>query len=234
MMKSVLITGASSGIGAELALILARQGHNLILTARRDHLLRELTTRCESEGAGSVKFIVGDVCAVAANPKLIDFMRSDGEPVLVNNAGMAQFGSYAETSWEQHESQIQTNLLGTMKITHAVLPTMLAAGSGQIINVLSVAAKHVFSGAAVYSATKAGILQFGNSLREEYRKSGIRVTNIIPGATNTPLWDGQGFSPPTEKMLSAVSVAHTIADIIALPADRMVEELTITPPDGIL
>lgn len=233
-MKTVLISGASSGIGAELALILAKQGHHLILTARRDHLLRELAVQCESNGAASVRFIVGDVCDVAANPKVKEFVRAGGEPVLINNAGMAQFGDYAETRWDDHAAQIETNLVGTMKLTHAVLPAMLDHKSGLIVNVLSIAAKHVFSGAAVYSATKAGILQFGNSLREEYRRSGIRLTNILPGAVNTPLWDSQGFSPPTEKMLSAVSVAQTIADVIALPADRVVDEITLTPPDGIL
>jgi len=233
-LKTILISGASSGIGAELALILAKQGHNLVLTARRDHLLRELAVQCEANGAASVRFIVGDVCDVAANPKLKDFMLARGEPVLINNAGMAQFGGYAETSWDDHAKQIETNLIGTMKLTHAVLPAMLQHQSGLIVNVLSVAAKHVFSGAAVYSATKAGIMQFGNSLREEYRKSGLRLTNILPGAVNTPLWDAQGFSPPTEKMLSSVSVAQTIADIISLPADRVIDEITITPLDGIL
>lgn len=234
-MKQVLITGASSGIGAETAILLAEHGYELILTARRDHLLRELALKCEELGALRADAIAGDILDVAVNPRLADLLKGEGEIVLVNNAGVAEGGGYAESDWTGIEKQMATNLLGPMAVTRAVLPSMLAAGRGLIVNVASIAARTVFPGSAVYSASKAGLVQFGACIREEYRRHGIRVTNILPGATDTPIWGGDtGQGPPREKMLRARAVADAIAWVVAQHPDRVVEEMTVTPPDGVL
>lgn len=234
-MKQVLITGASSGIGAELAILLAEHGYELVLTARREHLLKELAVKCEEMGALRADVIAGDIEDVAKNPKVKDFLKGEGEIVLVNNAGIAAFGDYATTKWDDVSMQIGKNLLGPMGMTQAVLPSMLGAGSGLVVNVLSIAVRTVFPGAAVYTASKAGLLHFGNVIREEYRRQGIRVTNVIPGATDTPLWGNDvSQGPPREKMLSARAVAEAIMDVIAMPSDRVVEEIVMTPPDGVI
>lgn len=234
-MKQILITGASSGIGAETAILLAEHGYELILTARRDHLLRELALKCEELGALRADTIAGDILDVAANPRLVDLLKGEGEIVLVNNAGVARFGGYIETDWNGLQEQVSKNLLGPMAVTHAVLPGMLAAGSGLIVNVASIAAKTAFTGSAAYSASKAGLVQFGSCIREEYRRQGIRVCNIVPGATDTAIWgDDPAQSPPREKMLPARAVADAIAWVVAQHRDRVVEEIVVTPPDGVL
>ena len=234
-MKQVLITGASSGIGAELAILLAEHGYELVLTARREHLLRELAVKCEEMGALRTDVLVGDIEDISRSSKLPDLLRGEGEIVLVNNAGIAAFGDFATSSIGANEEQMAKNLLGPMAMTRAVLPLMLAGKSGLVVNVLSVAARTVFPGTAVYGASKAGLMQFGNVVREEYRRQGIRVTNVFPGATDTPIWGSDAaVGPPREKMLRSKAVAEAIAGVIALPVDRVVEEMVITPPDGVL
>ncbi len=234
-MKQVLITGASSGIGEELALLLAEHGYELILTARRDHLLRELAVKCEEMGALRADVLAGDIEDVARSPKWSDFLKGEGEIVLVNNAGVAEFGDFATSSIKDNDLQLAKNLFGPIAMTRAILPLMLASGSGLVVNVLSVAARTVFPGSAIYAASKAGLLQFGNVVREEYRKQGIRVTNVMPGATDTPLWGADAeVGPPRDKMLRSKAVAEAIVGVIGLSSDRVVEEMVITPPDGAL
>ena len=91
-----------------------------------------------------------------------------------------------------------------------------------------------FAGAAAYSASKAGLFMFGKSLAAEYRKAGLKITSIIPGATDTAIWDRQGFIPPREDMLHSESVGEVIRDVIMSPSDRNIDELVIMPPKGIL
>ena len=234
MSKRVVVTGASSGIGYETALMLAEKGHHLVLVARRKELLAKLAELCKGHGV-EVRTACMDVGLFECG-ELMESVRKlgDGEPVLVNNAGTAVFGDFHGVDFASHWEQMNVNLGGTMAATHAILPLMLEHGSGQLINVLSIAAETVFPGAAVYSASKAGVRQFGRCLSEEYRKSGLRVTNILPGAVNTPLWDRQAGHPPKELMLSARAVAEAIVGVIDLPADRVVEEIRLTPPHGVL
>ncbi len=228
MTKRVIVTGASSGIGRETALLLAAQGHEIVLSARREHLLRELAEQC---GPRAHVFAC-DVCEESQT--LIDFARNLGsgvEPVLVNAAGIAEFGDFTKLEFQ---GQLNVNLSAPMALCQAAIPWMLSHGSGQIVNVLSIAATTTFAGAAAYAASKAGLLTAGRCLSAEYRKQGIRITSILPGATDTPIWDGAPFVPERADMLTALAVADAICWVINLPADRVIDELTITPPKGIL
>ena len=234
MTKCIIITGASSGIGRETALALASQGHQLVLAARRQQLLLELLEECAERG-GSAHTVSCDVSSIDDCRMLVDEARRVGgtaEPVLVNAAGVAEFGDFAQMSVASVENQIQTNLVAPLYLCHEVIPWMLEVGKGQIVNVLSVAASQVFSGATAYAAAKAGLLMAGRCLASEYRRQGIRVSSILPGATDTPLWGDGG--PPRSDMLPASAVAQTIADIIAMPPDRNVDEITVMPPKGVL
>jgi short-subunit dehydrogenase len=233
-MKQVLITGASSGIGRELALVLAERGHGLILSARRDHLLREVREEALKLGSPHVEIIAGDIGSVAKNPKVNEYLKAGGEPVLVNNAGRAAAGAFHEVRFLDWRVDLETNLIGPMELTHRCVGVMLAAGSGLIVNVGSIAGDRAFAGMATYGATKAGLLHFGKIFREEVRRQGVRVTNVILGATDTPIWTDPESGPPREDMLTARAVAESIAWAIELPADRAVEEYTIMPPFGIL
>lgn len=235
MSKRVVVTGASSGIGYETALMLAERGHHLVLLARREELLLKLAELCKEHGV-EVRTACMDLAlfeGCADLPSALEKL-GDGEPVLVNNAGTAVFGDYHGRAFAKHWAQMTINTGGAMAATHAVIPAMLEHGSGQVINVLSIAAETVFPGAAVYSASKAALRQFGRSLSEEYRMQGIRVTNLMPGAVNTPLWDRQEGHPPKEQMLSSKAVAEEIVRLISLPSDRVVEEVRLTPPHGVL
>lgn len=236
MKKRVIVTGASSGIGHEVARHLASNGHSLVLVARREAALEKLRDECCENHGVRVEFAsldvsdfgrAGEVC------QLLDGL-GDGEPVLVNNAGSAIFGDYDAGDFESHWGEVAVNLGGPMAMTHAFLPHALTFGSGQIVNVLSIAAESVFGGAAVYSASKAGARQFFRCISEEYRRRGLRVTNFLPGAVNTPLWDVSEGGPPREQMLSAVGVAELIVGVIESAPDRVVEEVRVTPPFGVL
>jgi len=223
-----IITGASSGIGREAAILLTKSGCNTWNVGRRPHRYGEpaddvvgvrLDLRHTEECQGLIGLVraSGDVCPVA----------------LINVAGVAHFGSTDEMPIDCLKDQIEVNLLGTMLLTQAALPLMLECG-GHIVNVLSIGAKHPFPGAAAYCASKAGLLMFGKSIAAEYRGRGIRVTSILPGSVDTPLWDSQSFQPDRADMLSVGAVAECISDVVLSPPDRSFDEIVLMPPKGIL
>jgi 3-oxoacyl-[acyl-carrier protein] reductase len=227
-----IVTGASSGIGEAAARLLVAEGIEVVLAARRVDRLAELA---EALGDRAHAYPT-DVTDSDACRALVDFARSLGpaRPVLVNNAGIAEFGDFASMPLENIERQIEVGLLGPLYLTHSVVPWMLDEGGGHLINVLSVTATQVFGGAAGYGAAKAGLYMLGRVVAAEYRRKGVRVTNILPGATDTPLWDGQGFVPNRDEMLPVAAVAEAIRDVVLLPADRSMDEIHLMPPFGVL
>lgn len=225
-MKEIIITGASSGIGAATARLLA--GHRLILVGRNAERLEAV-----SQVAGG-RTIVGDLTDAETVQRVADSVSEDsGGRVVVHAAGVAHFGDTSDMSWDTIESQLEINLMAPLRLTHRLLPWLLG-GSGQVVNVLSIAATQTFPGAAGYCASKTGLLAAMRSLSAEYRKQGLRITNVIPGATDTPLWEGGSFVPDRRDMLTAEAVALCIADVIHAPADRNFDEITLMPPKGIL
>ena len=235
MKKRVIVCGASSGIGRAAALALSKTDCELVLAARRRVLLDELVSQCQANGATAVG-IPCDITQFLECEALIKEAKALGpaEPVLINSAGVAEFGDFASTPVASIEGQIHTNLLGPLFACRAAVPWMLEVGQGHIVNVLSISASLVFPGAAVYSASKAGLLMFGRILAAEYRKQGVRVTTVLPGATDTPIWNVQTSAPSREDMLTPEAVAEVLRDVILLPSDRNVDEITIMPPKGVL
>ncbi len=153
--------------------------------------------------------------------------------VLVNNAGIAHASLPVEKlSYEDWKDVIETNLTGTFLVTRAILALMRRGGT--IVNNLSVAAKRVFSGWAAYNASKHGALGLTGTLREELRPRGIRVIALLPGATDTDIWDAPWPNAPRKRMMSAETVAQAAVDAVLLPADTTVEEVTIVPTAGAL
>jgi NAD(P)-dependent dehydrogenase (short-subunit alcohol dehydrogenase family) len=232
MRRRAIVTGASSGIGRATALLLAQAGCEVVLAARREDLLKEACAECGPQAS----FVVADMTSADDCRRLIRIARERGEayPVLVNAAGIAEFGPFAETPVDDFERQVRVNLLGPAYCCHAVIPWMLENGGGQIINVLSVAARHVFPGSSAYGTSKAALYWLGKSIAADYRKDGIRVTSLLPGATDTPLWDDKELTPSRAEMMPARAVAETILDLVAMPPDRNVDELLLMPPKGIL
>lgn len=232
---NVIITGASSGIGRETALSLARKGHALVLAARRDNLISELAMECLKLGAKAAIPVPCDVTQPTDIQRIVDAIPGlpTGETlVLINNAGYANFETFSGSPIESQLDQIEVNLFGTMRVTKAILPFMLEAKAGKIINVSSIASTVEFVGGSGYAVSKAGMSKFGRILAKEVRDQGIAVTNVHPGATDTEIWDHVGGGPDPGKMMPASAIADALVWVAELPFDRTVEEITLMPPLG--
>jgi NAD(P)-dependent dehydrogenase (short-subunit alcohol dehydrogenase family) len=153
--------------------------------------------------------------------------------ILVNNAGVghrsANLSALPFKTWRE---VMGTNLDGTFLVTQAALPLMRRGAA--IVNNLSIAARRVFAGSGAYNASKHGALGFTNTLREELRPKGIRVIALLPGATDTAIWDALWPEAPRRRMMSAQTVADATVGALALPDNSTVEEITLLPSAGVL
>jgi short-subunit dehydrogenase len=236
MSKQIIVTGASSGIGREIALLLAKPENELILAARSEDKLKSLNDECVACGASNVQHVVYDQCQFEKAARLREAVTgaNDKELVLINNAGQAQFGPLTEFSAEQVVNQLNVNLVGMIEATRQLVQEMKSRGGGQVINLLSIASTNAFPGGTLYCAAKAGALAFSRALSAEVRKEGIKVSAVMPGATDTPLWDAMESHPPKEDMLPSKAVAEAVVDLVNMPKDRNVDELVLMPPKGFL
>lgn len=181
--KRVLITGASSGIGKAAALLLATEGVELFLLARRMEKLEEVKN--EIGDRVRVHLLAADVNDKEL-PKKLALFTSEKIDVLINNAGLALGRDKVETSlWSDMEGMIETNITANFRVVHTVVPWMLKNGGGDIINLCSIAGHHTYPGGAVYCATKHAVLAFTRALREETAGKNLRVMQISPGMVDT-------------------------------------------------
>jgi hypothetical protein len=185
-MSTVLITGASGGIGYELAKLFARDHHNLILVARSADKLAQIATALRAQGV-TVKVVPVDLAMPPAPKFLFDQLQSENIAVdiLINNAGFGAFGEFAQMSNDEIFGQIQLNITALTELTRLFLPAMLARHTGRIMNVASTAGFQPGPLMAVYYATKAYVISFSEALANEVRNSGVTVTCFCPGATHT-------------------------------------------------
>ncbi len=185
--KTALITGASFGIGLELARIFARENHNLILVARTADKLRQLASELEKTQGTRSLILAADLTEPGAPAYVIDqTARADIiVDVLVNNAGFGQYGLFAENDLEECLRQIQLNVTTLTHLTRLYLPGMIERQSGRILNVASTAAFQPGPLMAVYFATKAYVLHFSEAIANELYGTGVTVTCLCPGATAT-------------------------------------------------
>ncbi len=185
--KTALITGASFGIGLELARIFAREGYNLVLVARSADKLRQLASELEKAHGTRSLILAVDLTEPGAPAYVLDqTTRADIQvDVLVNNAGFGQYGLFAENDLEDCLRQIQLNVTTLTHLTRLYLPEMIKRESGGILNVASTAAFQPGPLMAVYFATKAYVLHFSEALANELNGSGVTVTCLCPGATAT-------------------------------------------------
>jgi len=185
--KTVLITGASSGIGYELAKLFARDGHNLVLVARSGGKLQQVAEELHQQFNISAKPVTMDLATAAGPQLLFDQIQRDGVAVdiLINNAGYAKYGKFAAIALEESEGQIQLNIATLTALTKLFLGPMLERRSGKIMNVASTAGFQPGPLMAVYYATKAYVISFSEALANELKGTGVTITCFCPGATDT-------------------------------------------------
>ncbi len=185
-MSNVLITGASGGIGYELAKLFARDHHNLVLVARSGDRLVQVAAELQTTGI-TVKTISLDLAQSLAPRFLFDQLQSTGTTVdiLINNAGFGVYGEFAAMPEQEIIGQISLNITALTELTRLVLPAMVARHSGRIMNVASTAGFQPGPRMAVYYATKAYVISFSEGIANELRHSGVTVTCFCPGATYT-------------------------------------------------
>lgn len=187
MNKTVLITGASSGIGLEFATLFAKDGCHLVLNARNESRLQEIANELTTKYGVKVTVAVKDLSIPESADELISELASAGieVDVLINNAGFAAYGPFNETSWKEEKDMIQVNIMALTALTKQLLPGMIKRNSGKILNVASTAAFQPGPLMAVYYATKAYVLSFSEAVNYELRNTNVSVTALCPGATAT-------------------------------------------------
>jgi len=230
-----VITGANSGIGGATARALSRAGAHVVLAARTRSTLEAVAHDCLPSGAKALA-IPTDVCNEADIQALMSktverFGRLD---ILVTSAGGATFGPIMETRTEDWDLLMNVNLRGTYLCCRHALTHMLARKSGHILNVLSIASQMILPGSSAYTASKFGALGLTKVIAAEVRSEGVKVTAVIPGAVNTPLWDKNGGDLDRGKMLSADDVANAMLNVIVQPTSIHTDELVLMPPLGVL
>lgn len=186
-MATALITGASNGIGLELARIHAAKGDNLVLVARSENRLLEIRSELEKEYKVEVAVIAMDLSKPDAAHDVYNETRKRGLTVdyLINNAGFGDFGMFTDTDWNKEQQMINLNITALTQFTKLYLKDMVARRSGKIMNVASTAAFQSGPTMAVYYATKAYVLSFSEAVDNEVRNMGVTVTTLCPGATES-------------------------------------------------
>jgi uncharacterized protein len=212
--KTALITGASAGIGVDLAECFARDGYDLILTARSEGALREVADRLTNAHRVNATPVAQDLGQIGAGAKLAEAIRQRGlnVDVLVNNAGYGSAAAFSESTIATELGMIDLNIRALVELTHLYWSDMLAKGSGGVLNVASTAAFQPGPLMATYYASKAFVLSFSEALWEEARGTGVHVSCLCPGPTVSKFRARAGTDKKrlsrTGKPMSAASVAE--------------------------
>jgi len=211
--SNALITGASSGIGADLARVFAREGHDLVLVARSRDRLEELAHELRHAHGATARVLPIDLSVPGAASVLREGVAREGVEVdvLVNDAGFGMRGPFVELDPAQQLEMIQVNLVALTELTRLFVPEMVRRGAGRILNVASTAAFQPGPLMAVYFATKAYVLSFSEALAEELRGSGVTVTCVAPGVTGTGFIERAGVSA-TRLLRSGTMTSLAVAE----------------------
>ena len=227
-MPVALVTGASRGIGRAIAARLARDGHEIVATAR---------------DAGGLEAICGEIVAAGGSCRAISLDVSDAEAVasalgglevdvLVNNAGIGTLKPFMDTTPEEWHRMVDVNVNALYHVTRALLPGMIARRRGHVCTIGSIASRSAFVGGSCYAATKAFVTSWAESLMLEVREHGVKVSVVMPGSVSTH-FNGHVPSDEDAWKLSPDDVAETVAHLVATPPNVLVhraEVRTLTPP----
>ncbi|MCP2067497.1 SDR family NAD(P)-dependent oxidoreductase [Pseudomonas laurylsulfatiphila] len=224
--ETVLITGASTGIGATYAERFAKRGHNLVLVARDKSRLDALSSRLREKYDVSIDLIQADLTQTSDLTTVEARLRDDANiGILVNNAGAAQSGSFVEQSTDSVANLVALNTTALVRLASAIAPRLAQAGNGAIINIGSVVGLAPEFGMSVYGATKAFVLFLSQGLSLELSPKGVYVQAVLPAATRTEIWERAGIDINT---LSEVMGVDELVDAALVGFDRR-EPVTIPP-----
>ena len=233
-MPTVLITGASRGIGRKAAENLSSKGWDLLLTARNGDQLHEVASVCRDQGSRVACQAIDLTDSAAVASGMADLLAQGHAPsALINNAGAAYTGELVGMPLEQWQWLLQLNLTSVMQVCSAVVPAMRGAG-GLVINVSSHAARNAFPQWGAYCITKAALASFTRCLAEEERSNGIRACTLTLGAVNTTLWDAETVQSDFDRraMLTVDQAAQALVNLVEQPSNQVIEDLTLMPAAG--
>lgn len=219
--RRALITGASSGIGAAYARLLAGQNYDLVITARRTDRLDDLAAELETKHGIDVQAITLDLGEPGAVAQLVKAIQDRGLQIdyLVNNAGYALDQDFHEASFQRHRDFLEVLLVGVVELSHALVPGMVERGWGRVVNVASVAGYLSLTPGSLYGPTKAFVLAFSRSLRASVHADGVHVTALCPGYTRTEFFQNIGAE---EKVFSMPGFLLLDVDKVVAASDRAV------------
>jgi NAD(P)-dependent dehydrogenase (short-subunit alcohol dehydrogenase family) len=229
--RTVLITGASRGIGLTIAETCAAEGARVVLVARNGKPLRDAAEKISGADA-----LAGDVTDENDVTRLFKEIRRRHKrlDVLVNNAGVFTYKPFTRTTPADWESNIRTNLTSLYLVTRAALPMLKRSAAGHIVNILSVSSRTAFPNCSAYCASKFGALGFTRVLAEELRPEGIRVTAVLPGSTSTRMSNEFDFPIDRQRLLQPRDVADAVLAALLLPVRGTMDEVLLTPSQGLL
>jgi len=226
VLPSVLITGASSGIGATYADRFARRGHDLVLVARDSARLETLAARLRQETGVAVDILPADLIQADALATVEARLRDDARiGILINNAGIAQSGDFLAQSADAIERLVTLNTTALTRLAAAIAPRLVGAGNGAIVNIGSVVGLAPEFGMSVYGASKAYVLFLSQGLSQELAPKGVHVQAVLPAATRTEIWERAGIDITT---LAEVMDVGELVDAALVGFDRR-ETVTIPP-----
>ncbi len=224
-----IITGASDGIGRDLAELYAADGHDVLLAARREAPLRELAEALAARHGVAAVVVPADLSTRAGCDALLAAAapRQRDVVALVNNAGVGAVGWFHELPWERQQAQVDVNVTALSYLTHQVLPWLLANRRGHVMQVASVAGFQPGPLMAVYYATKAYVVSLSEALHNECRGTGVTVTAVCPGPTTTGFQQAAGLSPNARPGGAPPMTSRRVAEL-AYAAARRGERVAFT------
>ncbi|MCY9697867.1 SDR family oxidoreductase [Paenibacillus alginolyticus] len=230
--KTIVITGATKGIGRETAKLLSQLGANLVLGARSESDLHSFASELGTKTM-ALEVDVSEEESVRrfAQEAIARFGKIDA---LINSAGTGIFDSLLELSLRDFDRMIAVNLRGTFLCCKYFGRQMAQNGQGKMLNMVSIAGTTALPGCGGYSASKFGVLGLTRVLQAELRDKGVQVTAVLPGAVATPFWDKLDPKPDLSQMIPAASLAKHLVYLLCQPEGAVVDEITIMPPLGIL
>jgi len=227
--RVAVVTGGTRGIGEAIARRLARDGFSVVISGHSKRSVSEALDRFGKQGL-SIAGRVADAASDEDQTALVRFAAQEKGrlDVLVNNAGIGEFGPVDELSTDQFRSVLETNLFGPFYAIRAAAPLMKKSGGGFIVNIASLASVNPFAGGSAYNASKFGLLGLSDSAMLDLRHSGIRVAAVLPGSVATEFGGSHG-GRESSWMLSPDDVAQAVADLVRFPDRAIPSRIDLRP-----